>query len=266
MRVAVAAALIAITPLPSFAQSRAFEVASVKASAPNQNGSSCRFDQPGVAQCANMPLRDIISVAHDLGMASSLNSDAMFKLVGGPAALLATPFDIQARTSADTTVAQKREMLRSLLTERFRLRIRTEVRQVPLFAVTRDGKDLGPGLKPSSVDCTSEEMRARRAAEQPTPCGVLRRELTGGIRIFRGAGSISVLASRVQDTLGRPVVDETGLSGNFEWSTRYRPENSDIDAPLFVDAVRQDLGLRIVPKTGPYAVMVIDAVAAPTAN
>jgi uncharacterized protein (TIGR03435 family) len=121
-------------------------------------------------------------------------------------------------------------------------------------------------LQPSTVDCASDEMRNRRAAEQPTPCAVLRRELTGGIRIIRGVGSMADFARRIQDALGRPVVDDTGLEGRFEWSTRYRPEHHEIDAPLLVDAVRQDLGLRIVPRTGPYEVMVIDSVSAPTEN
>jgi uncharacterized protein (TIGR03435 family) len=266
MRVALTAVLLSLIPVPLSAQVRTFDVASVLPSAPGQNGAFCRFDLPAAAQCGNMALRDIISIAYDLGMASGLNDDAIFRLVGGPDALLSRPFDIKATAAATATIAEKKEMLRSLLRDRFMLRIRAEVRQVPLFAVTRDGKDLGPALKPSTVDCASEEMRARRAANQPTPCGVLRSELVGGVRYIRNVGSMQVFARSVQSQLGRPVIDETGLTGTFEWSARYRAENTDIDAPLFVDAVRQELGLRIVPKTGPYEVMVIDSVTPPTAN
>ena len=64
--------------------------------------------------------------------------------------------------------------------------------------------------------------------------------------------------------LDRPVVDESGLTGNYEWSVSYRGARQEIDAPLFEDAVRQNLGLRIVPKTGPYEVLVIDSVERPT--
>ena len=266
MRLVLSVALCLVSPLPSLAQVRTFEVASVLPSAPGQNGSFCRFDLPAAAQCGNMPLRDIISIAYDLGLASGLNDDAMFRLMGGADALLSRPFDIKATAAATATIVEKKEMLRSLLRDRFMLRLRPEVRQVPLFAVTRDRKELGPALKPSTVDCASEEMRARRAANQPTPCGVLRSELVGGVRFIRNVGSMQVFARSVQAQLGRPVIDETGLTGTFEWSARYRAENSDIDAPLFVDAVRQELGLRIVPKTGPYEVMVIDSVAPPTGN
>jgi len=266
MRVALAAVLLWLTSVPLSAQVRTFDVASVLPSAPGQNGSFCRFDLPAAAQCGNMPLRDIISIAYDLGRASMLNDDAMFRLVGGPSDLLSRPFDIKATAAATATIADKKEMLRSLLRDRFMLRIRPEVRQVPLFAVTRDGKELGPALKPSTVDCASDAIRARRAANEPTPCGVLRTELVGGIRIMRNVGTMRVFAQSVQGQIGRPVSDETGLTGTFEWSVRYRGENSDIDAPLLVDAVRQELGLRIVPKTGPYEVMVIDSVAPPTAN
>jgi uncharacterized protein (TIGR03435 family) len=266
MRLVVAVALLSLVALPSFAQPRTFEVVSVLSSAPDQNGSFCRFDLPAAAQCGNMPLRDIISIAYDLGRASLLNDDGMFRLVGGPNDLLSRPFDIQGRTSADASIADKKEMLRAVLRDRFALRIRPEIRQVPIFAVTRDGKDLGPGLKPTTVDCASAEMRARRAANEPTPCGVLRSELAGGIRIARSVGTMQAFARSVQSQLGRPVIDQTGLTGTFAWSARYRSDNSNIDAPVFVDAIRQELGLRIVPKTGPYEVMVIDSVAPPTSN
>ena len=61
-------------------------------------------------------------------------------------------------------------------------------------------------------------------------------------------------------------MDETGLTGNYEWSIKYRPPRQEIDAPLFEDAVRQNLGLRIVSKKGPYEVHVIDSVEQPRPN
>lgn len=73
-------------------------------------------------------------------------------------------------------------------------------------------------------------------------------------------------ARTVQNTLGRPAIDETGVTGRFEWSARYRPDTSTLDAPVFVDAVRQELGLRIVERNGPYEVFVIDAVSPPVEN
>lgn len=245
-----------------------FEVASVKPSAPNQNSREINFGRGPAARVANQALRDIIGWAYDLGSLSIAGDPAEYRLVGGPKELLSRAFDIEARTSPDATVAQKKAMLRTLLADRFKLRIRRETRQIPLYAVALANKAPGAGLKPSRLDCDSEQGRALRAAnfDKPTPCSVARRELAGGIRIFRGAGPMSAMVRQMHGPLDRPVVDETGLTGNYEWSITYRGPRQEIDAPLFEDAVRQNLGLRIVPKTGPYEVHVIDSVEMPTPN
>ena len=245
-----------------------FEVASVKQSAPNQNSSEMNLARGQAVRIANVALRDIIGWAYDLGSPSIAGDPAQHRLVGGPDALLSRGFDIDARTSADATIAQKKVMLQTLLAERFKLRIRRDTRQIPLYAVTLANKAPGPGLKPSTIVCDSDEGRALRAAnfDKPTPCSVARSELVGGIRFFRGAGPISAMVRQMHSPLDRPVVDETGLTGNYEWSFTYRTPRQEIDAPLFEDAVRQTLGLRIVAKTGPYEVHVIDSVEMPTPN
>lgn len=256
--------------LAAHAQAPAFDVASVKPSAPNQNESSMRGNLgPGPSlRLSNQALRDIIGWAYNIGSPSVAGDPAEYRLVGGLDALLSRSFDIEARTSPDATVEQKKAMLRTLLAERFKLRIRRETRQVPLYAVTLANKTPGAGLKPSRLVCDSAEGRALRSANfnKPTPCSVARSELGGGIRIFRGAGPISAMVRQMHGEFDRPVVDETGLAGNYEWSIRYRGARQEIDAPLFEDAVRQNLGLRIVPKRGPYEVLVIDSVEMPTAN
>lgn len=268
MRRILIALFAAGASLAAQAQAPRFDVASVKPSAPNQNSSEINFGRGPAARVANQPLRDIIGWAYDIGSPSIAGDPAEYRLVGGADALLSRSFDIDARTSPDATVEQKKAMLRTLLAERFKLRIRRETRQVPLYAVTLANKTPGSGLKPSTLDCDSDQGRALRSAnfDKPTPCGVARSELVGGIRIFRGAGPISAMVRRMHSQLDRPVVDETGLTGNYEWSIRYRGPRQEIDAPLFEDAVRQNLGLRIVPKTGPYEVHVIDSVEMPTPN
>lgn len=254
--------------LPALAQTPRFEVASVKPSAPNQLSSEINFGRVGSARIANQALRDIIGWAYDIGSPSIAGDPAQYRLVGGPAALLSRPFDIEARTSPDATIADKKAMLRTLLSERFKLRMRRETRQIPIYAVTLANKTPGAGLKPSTIVCDSDEGRALRAAnfDKPTPCSVARSELVGGIRFFRGAGPMSAMVRQMHSPLDRPVVDETGLTGNYEWSFTYRGPRQEIDAPLFEDAIRQNLGLRIVAKTGPYEVHVIDSVEMPTPN
>jgi uncharacterized protein (TIGR03435 family) len=76
------------------------------------------------------------------------------------------------------------------------------------------------------------------------------------------AGPISVLVRRIQDFLDRPLVDQTGLAGSFEWDTTFRVTN-DVDAPTIFDAFEDDLGLKIEPRSGPVIVFVVDSVDLP---
>ena len=261
------AILCALTLTGVAQQPPRFDVASVKPSAPDQNGSSITYPGPSL-RVARLPLQDIIGWAYDIGTPSAIGDPAGYRLVGGPEALLTRKFDIDARTSPDATVEQKKTMLRTLLVERFKLRIRRETRQVPLYAVTLANKAPGSGLKLSTVVCDSEQGRAMSAGkrDKPNTCSVVRSELVGGIRIFRGAGPMSAMVRQMHGEFDRPVVDETGLTGNYEWSIKYRGPRQEIDAPLFEDAVRQNLGLRIVSKKGPYDVHVIDSVEQPRPN
>jgi uncharacterized protein (TIGR03435 family) len=73
-------------------------------------------------------------------------------------------------------------------------------------------------------------------------------------------------------TLRRPVVDGTGLKGGYdfwvEWTpedTRNDPENGETGG-TFREALKNQLGLKLVPKNGPVEVLVIDHVEEPTAN
>ncbi len=244
-----------------------FEVASVKPSAPNTQLSTWGYGPGATVRFQNIGLRPIIADAYDLDF-NAATSGGEYRLVGGPRGLLDRPFDIDARAPAGATQAQKKEMLRTLLADRFKLRIRKETRQMPIYVLTMAGKDFGKGLKRSSLDCDSQAAKEYRSKNRdvPTPCNVLRTEATRSSYAFRGAGPMSKLLSRIQEKLDRPLVDQTGLSGNFEWATKYRLSPIEGDAPVFVDAVRQDLGLRVTPTNGPFEVFVIDSVQMPTPN
>jgi uncharacterized protein (TIGR03435 family) len=81
------------------------------------------------------------------------------------------------------------------------------------------------------------------------------------------AGPLSVLINFSQPHLDRPLIDQTGLQGNFEWSIEFRADLANtIDRLTIFDAFRRDLGLRIESRTGPYEVLVIESVEMPTPN
>jgi hypothetical protein len=82
----------------------------------------------------------------------------------------------------------------------------------------------------------------------------------------RFAGPISRLAIRsIQPVVDRPVVDRTGLTGNYEWNITFSPDPlRGGEAPPLEVAVVEQLRLRLERKTGPFDVLVIDSVERPT--
>jgi uncharacterized protein (TIGR03435 family) len=115
---------------------------------------------------ASVALRVIIADAYSLD-ASAAAQGGEPMLVGGETALLNRAFDIEARAPPGSNATQKRLMLRTLLADRFKLKIRQEIRQTPLYVLTLAGKDVGPGLKRSAVDCASADARKQRSEHRP---------------------------------------------------------------------------------------------------
>jgi uncharacterized protein (TIGR03435 family) len=87
-------------------------------------------------------------------------------------------------------------------------------------------------------------------------------------------------AFRLAARMDRPVVDQTGIKGGYDFDLAYTrelppgiPENAmingapiDTSGPTIYEAVRQQLGLRLDAKKAPAQVMVIDHVEKPTEN
>ena len=73
--------------------------------------------------------------------------------------------------------------------------------------------------------------------------------------------------------LDRPVVDQTGLGGTFDFSLEWTPEPSpgadvqaDVSGPTLSEALNEQLGLKLEPRTGPVDVLVIDHIEEPSPN
>jgi uncharacterized protein (TIGR03435 family) len=69
---------------------------------------------------------------------------------------------------------------------------------------------------------------------------------------------------------GRIIVNQTDLAGTFDIELRFDPNTNatapSTDLPSFFTAVREQLGLRLDPRTGPVEVFVIEAIERPTEN
>jgi uncharacterized protein (TIGR03435 family) len=158
-------------------------------------------------------------------------------------------------------------MLRALLRDRFALVARTETRQLPTFALTlaREDRTLGEDLKPSSVDCAALFAK-REPNDDPPRCGL---QLLPGTIVIEG-GPMSQLAEALSAMVGRKVEDRTRLGGTYDaelhWEGRFGPGGPPPQGPSLFTAVREQLGLKLEPSTGPLNVLVIESVERPTPN
>ncbi len=201
-------------------------------------------------------------------------------------------YDIQARAAGDPVKDQYRLMVQALLVDRFKLAFHFETRQLPVLAMVLDkaGK-LGPQIHPHPKDstCTTNPpppnfgMLGPPLVEGGYP-EICRVNLLwfGRGRLHAGGRDVPVymLTNRFTGTLtniDRPVVDKTGLSGGFDFLMEWTPAPSgplppgvnnpfDPAGPPFQEALRKQLGFKLVPRTGPVEVIVVDHAEEPSAN
>jgi uncharacterized protein (TIGR03435 family) len=143
-------------------------------------------------------------------------------------------------------------MLQTLLADRFKLVLHRESREMQVYAlVVAKG---GPRLKASASDGVTEVG----GGDGP------------GIN-FQNAG-IGELISVLTEESGRPVFDETGLTGKYDFrlvasdGRRPQPSAEPGDAPSLFTAVQEQLGLKLEPRKAPIEILVVDRVERPTEN
>jgi uncharacterized protein (TIGR03435 family) len=164
------------------------------------------------------------------------------QLSGGPKWVRNDLWDITAKavnTGGKPEAEIYREMLRALALERFHAKLRSGKRLVKGFALTiaSEGK-LGPELKPSGAEPHSFEVKRGPSL---VAHNIRMGELAEWLRWAAGAG--------------RSVIDRTGLSGAYDVSLKWSPLHSDQitdkqidkDQPAIFDALRQQLGLKLIP-------------------
>ena len=193
-------------------------------------------------------------------------------------------FDIQARAGTNSTKDQMRMMMRTLLADRFKLVAHTETHQGPVFAlVLAKPGEVGPQLhlrSSASPPCAAFTLSAsaRSADGSPTACDVFLSLVdTGHIKTSARNVTLQMIAWAMplpgMPRLDRPVVDDTGLTGNYDFSIESAPETTTApDAksgepePTFLEALKDQLGLKLVSKTGDVSTIVVDHIEEPTPN
>jgi uncharacterized protein (TIGR03435 family) len=225
-------------PLPS-----TFEVASIKANQVGGESSRATTLPGGVFTATNVTLKLLISRAYGVAQA---------QIQGGPGWIDSETYDISAK--ADTPVEMSREQarpcLQTLLAERFRLAIHRETRQGNVFslAIAKNG----PKFKEHSGS-------GRPGIGASTDAG--KAEITGtniGMRM---------LAEYLSQQAGRPVIDNTGLQGQYDFRVEWATDQArDSSGPSVFAALQEQLGLRLEATLGPIETIVVDRAEKPTEN
>jgi uncharacterized protein (TIGR03435 family) len=144
-------------------------------------------------------------------------------------------------------------MVQALLADRFQLKAHEETRQLPVYAlvVTKDG----PKFKPSKINGTTIDTGRTR------------------LHIAGSDDTIGILARVLAQVLGRVVLNQTGLSGRYDLSLRWTPDDAPALAPTYSDAppgiftaIQEQLGLKLESTRGPVPVLIVDHVEQPSPN
>jgi uncharacterized protein (TIGR03435 family) len=165
-------------------------------------------------------------------------------------------------------------MLRTLLEDRFRLKIHRETEEVPMFALKlgKDGLKLKP-MQPGDCDEYHQGDRPELNAAKPT-CGSLVMLGHGPNTTWTwGGGTLQALAYRLSSALGHYVLDQTGVKDEFIIRLEFHPDettpeikwsnDADTSAPQAASiftALEQQIGVKVEKAKGPRGYLVIDHV------
>ena len=258
MRLFFGIVVTAITAAQSFvlyAQSETkkltFDVISIKPHKPGDDRWFYSTPSGGRFNAYNQTLLNLIQIAYV--------DDVMplpdFVVEGLPGWAERDRFDVEAQPEAGfvPTKRQAMEMLQAMLEERFKLKIRREPRNAPVYALVVDKG--GSKMKPSANQSGSRPC----SSTAPPP----------GLQRFCSSTSIAYLNIRLYGEVGRRVVDKTGLAGLYDMDLVWSQDplaGLDSTGPSVFTALQEQLGLRLVSETALVDSFVAESVERPSEN
>ncbi len=171
---------------------------------------------------------------------------------GGPAWLDTDRYDIEAKAAGNATDDEIKRMTQTLLADRFKLRFHRETRDEPVLMVS-----LGK-TAPKLIPAKEGEQHSIHIAPQ-----------TGGdpkvtsYHIVATHFSLDQLNETFARQIGRVIVNQTGLKGDFDFTFDLTPDENrpnPLDASLLIAAMQGQLGFTVKSQRGPVDVMTIDSV------
>ena len=198
-------------------------------------------------------LRDLMMMAYEVDPRQILD---------GPAWVASDEYDIDAVAAEGAQANENEEaMLKELMADRFQLKVHREQRVMAVYVL--EVAKGGPKLK--AADANSLE---NSGCEHLGVCSFHKRSLANFARFMQFV------------VMDKPVVDKTGLTGEFNFTLKWTPDESQFNgmgfrvpvpdgtAPLpgLFTAIQEQLGLKLEPQKIPAEVLVIDHVERPSEN
>lgn len=240
MKISTLAILFASTVYAQTARTPAFEAVSIKfhpepihVSSGNTSGT-----------LATWTATDLLSLIVD---AYNLK---YYQVIGGPPWIASAHYDIVARAGGDAPITKEseRQMIQTMLAERFHLKVHREMREIPVYAlmVSKSGSKL-----------KDPDMNSRQGSVMVNATGV---------HMNYSHNTMQQLADHLSDTAGRPVLDKTNLPGEYAFKLDFSTNGNEFEIPSMPTALREQLGLRLESQKAPVEVLVIDSVEKPSEN
>jgi uncharacterized protein (TIGR03435 family) len=192
---------------------------------------------------------------------------ADFQIVDMPGWFTTARYDVTARSAGPVSIDQVGTMVKALLADRFGLRITLQRRDSPVLELRVDGDR--SRLKTSPQPCGLVQA-AKVSAITPVTSSTIPPCFSSiaGSMVARGV-TTAMVAQELTRRLERFVVDRTGLTGAYDFDLMWTPDGpaaadaAGADLPPLVTAVREQLGLRLVPARAPVDVYVVEAATRP---
>jgi uncharacterized protein (TIGR03435 family) len=258
----------------------------VKANRSGVTASQLGVPLAGRFSATNVTAADLIAAAY--GGTVPLDSA---HITGMPSWATRDRFDVEARAERfdpmedsedDSAIFLAFAMVRTMLADRFALRVHDGSRVEPVYALVRTARPQPGGLTPTRRDCEAF-ANAGPFAEPPRgpggtplpPCGV--RVRRG--EIVASGGTLAVLARRLSTLagVGREVIDATGDVRRYDFALRWTASPAPFGAtddtaavtasgPSIFTALEEQLGLKLNAQRAPVRVLIIDRVQRPSPN
>jgi uncharacterized protein (TIGR03435 family) len=172
-------------------------------------------------------------------------------------------YDIDAIAGNSVSDDELRQMFRTLLEDRFRLKIHRETREMTAYnLVVAKG---GPKLKHADPD--GEVNLDGNPIEQGNSLSAYGAD--GGTHLLGKSASMERLVYVLSGRLHAPVLDRTGLTGPFDYDIVFSREDNPSDTggpPALATALQEEMGLRLEKTRSPVEIIVVDHVEKPTGN